>query len=313
MTNETTVTECILKGFSNVPEMTLISTALFLFIYLFALVGNMSINLAVARNIRLHTPMYFFLQNLSFLDMCYTSVTVPKALINSLMGFKVISFWECVAQLYIFVMLCASECFLLTYMAYDRCLAIYKPLIYGFIMSRKLCTELVIVAWLSGALYAIFHTINTFSLLFCGPNVIDHFFCDCSPIMRLSCSDSHVNQEVGFAVGGCIILSAFALTIISYVLIISTIAQIHSAGGRQKAFSTCSSHLATVILFYVTGSFAYLTPTSQYSPTQGRLVSVFYSILTPSLNPIVYCLRNKDMQMALKKLFFYPSRHVFLY
>ncbi|XP_006894063.1 PREDICTED: olfactory receptor 1044-like [Elephantulus edwardii] len=303
MTNETTVMEFILKGFSDIFELRLLSTISVLFIYLFSLLGNMSIIAAVNRDNRLHTPMYFFLKNLSFLDMCYTSVTIPKALINSLMESGVISFRECVAQLFLFVMLCASECFLLTSMAYDRCLAIHKPLLYGVIMNRKLCTELVIVAWLSGALYAIFHTVNTFSLLFCGPNIIDHFFCDSSPIMRLSCSDPHTNEEVGFVVGGCIILGAFALTIISYVIIISTIAQIHSANGRWKAFSTCSSHLATVILFYVTGSFAYLRPASHYSPTQGRLVSVFYSILTPSLNPVVYCLRNRDMQVALIKLY----------
>ncbi|XP_048213658.1 olfactory receptor 1038-like [Perognathus longimembris pacificus] len=303
MKNETTVTEFILKGFSDMPEMKLISTLFFLFIYLFALLGNISIIAAVTIDIRLHTPMYFFLKNLSFLDMCYTSVTVPKALANSLIGTEAISFGECVTQLFLFVMMCASECFLLTSMAYDRCLAIHRPLVYGVIMSRKLCTELVIIAWLSGALYAIFHTVNTFSVIFCGPNIIDHFFCDSTPIMRLSCSDYHMNEEVGFAVGGCIILSAFTLTIISYVLIISTIAQIHSANGRQKAFSTCSSHLATVVLFYVTGSFTYLRPTSQYSPTQGRVLSVFYSILTPSLNPLVYCLRNRDMHMALKKLF----------
>ncbi|XP_062950736.1 olfactory receptor 9K2-like [Cynocephalus volans] len=305
--SKTTVTEFILRGFSDTPEMRLISAMFFLFIYLFALLGNMSIITAVTNDSHLHTPMYFFLKNLSFLDMCYTSVTVPKALINSLMGSEVISFWECVAQLFLFVMMCASEYFLLTSMAYDRYLAIHKPLLYGVIMSRKLCAELVLVAWSSGAVYAIFHTANTFSLPFCGPNIIDHFFCDSSPIMRLSCSDSHTNEEVGFAVGGCIILGAFALTIISYVFIIFTITQIHSAGGRQKAFSTCSSHLAIVILFYVTGSFVYLTPTSRYSPTQGRLVSVLYSILTPSLNPVVYCLRNTDMQMALKKLFI-PSK-----
>ncbi|XP_054422216.1 olfactory receptor 1044-like [Pteronotus mesoamericanus] len=302
MTNETSVTEFILKGFSDIPELRLVSSSFFLFIYLFSLLGNISIIAAVTRDSHLQSPMYFFLKNLSFLDMCYTSVTIPKALVNSLMGSNVISFWECVAQLFLFVMLCASECFLLTSMAYDRCLAIHKPLLYGVIMSRKLCTELVTVAWLSGALYASFHTINTFSLLFCGPNIIDHFFCDSSPIMRLSCSDFHTNEEVGFVVGGCIILSAFALTVISYVVIISTIVQIHSAGGRWKAFSTCSSHLATVTLFYATGSVAYLRPTSQYSPTQGRLLSVFYSVLTPSLNPLVYCLRNKDMQVALKKL-----------
>ncbi|KAM6222064.1 olfactory receptor 5V1-like [Rhynchocyon petersi] len=307
MINETTVVEFILKGFSDILELMLISTTSVLFIYLFALLGNISIIVAVNRDSHLHTPMYFFLKNLSFLDMCYTSVTIPKALINSLMGSGVISFGECVAQLFLFVMLCASECFLLTSMAYDRCLAIHKPLLYGVIMNRKLCTELVLAAWFSGTLYAIFHTINTFSLLFCGPNIIDHFFCDSSPIMRLSCTDPHTNEEVGFVVGGSIILGAFALTIISYVVIICTIAQIPSPDGHWKTFSTCSSHLATVILFYVTGSFAYLRPVSHYSPMQARLVSVFYSILTPSLNPIVYCLRNTDMQVALKKLFV-PSK-----
>ncbi|XP_037356799.1 olfactory receptor 1044-like [Talpa occidentalis] len=306
MTNETVatmVTEFILRGFSDRPELRPVSTACFLLIYLFALLGNGSIIAAVTRDGRLHTPMYFFLKNLSFLDVCYTSVTVPRALASTLLGSGVISFGECVAQLFLFVTLCASECFLLTSMAYDRCLAIHRPLLYRALMSRKLCVELVAGAWVGGALYAVFHTANTFSLPFCGPNVIDHFFCDSSPIMRLACADPHTNEEVGFAVGGCVILGAFALTLVSYALIISTIAQMRSASGRRKAFSTCSSHLATVVLFYVTGSFAYLRPASHYSPTQGRLVSVFYSILTPSLNPVVYCLRNTDMQAALRKLF----------
>ncbi|XP_036913893.1 olfactory receptor 9K2-like [Sturnira hondurensis] len=302
MRNETSVTEFILTGFSDKPELRLVSFLVFLFIYLFSLLGNMCIIAAVTRDGRLHTPMYFFLQNLSFLDMCYTSVTIPKALANSLVGSNVISFWECVAQLFLFVMLGASECFLLTSMAYDRCLAIHRPLLYSVIMSRKLCAELVAMAWLSGALYSVFYTANTFSLPFCGPNVVDHFFCESSPLMKLSCSDFRIHEEVGFAVGGCIVLSALGLTIASYVVVISTIARIHSAGGRGKAFSTCSSHLTIVALFYVTGSIAYLRPTSPHSPIQGRLLSVFYSILTPSLNPLVYCLRNKDMQVALKKL-----------
>ncbi|XP_005414330.1 PREDICTED: olfactory receptor 9G4-like [Chinchilla lanigera] len=302
MTNDTRVTEFILKGFSDVLEMRVVSSMLFLIIYLFALLGNISIITAVTRDSHLHTPMYFFLKNLSFLDMCYTSVTVPRALVSSLAGSNVISFWECVAQLFLFVTLCASECFLLTSMAYDRCMAIHRPLFYSVIMSRKLCSELVAVAWLSGALYAIFHTANTFTLPFCGPNVIDHFFCDSAPIMRLSCSDARTHKEVGFAVGGCVILGACALTVLSYVCIVTAVMQIHSACGPRKAFSTCSSHLVTVSLFYVTGSFAYLTPTAQYSPTEGRLVSVFYSILTPSLNPVVYCLQNRDMHTALRKL-----------
>ncbi|XP_053512750.1 olfactory receptor 1044 [Artibeus jamaicensis] len=302
MRNETSVTEFILTGFSDTPELRLVSSLVFLFIYLFSLLGNMSIIAAVTRDSRLHTPMYFFLQNLSFLDMCYTSVTIPKALANSLMGSNVISFWECVAQLFLFLMLGASECFLLTSMAYDRCLAIHRPLLYGVIMSRKLCVKLVAVAWLSGALYSAFYTANTFSLSFCGPNVVDHFFCDSSPLMRLSCSDFRTQEKVGFAVGGCVILSAFGLTVASYVVIISAITRIHSAGGRGKAFFTCSSHLTTVTLFYVTGGIAYLRPISQDSLIQGRLLSLFYSVITPSLNPLIYTLRNKDMQVALKKL-----------
>ncbi|XP_054980737.1 olfactory receptor 1019-like [Sorex araneus] len=303
MGNGSAVTAFVLKGFSDDPRLRLASAACFLPIYLFALLGNALVIAAVSRDGRLHTPMYFFLKNLSFLDMCYTSVTLPRAIASGLSGSERISLAECVAQLFLFVTLCASECFLLTAMAYDRCVAIQRPLHYGVLMGRRRCVLLVLVAWLAGALYAAFHTNNTLSLPFCGPNIIEHFFCDSSPVMRLSCVDPRSHEEVGFVVGGCVILSAFALTVLSYVLILSTIARMPSAGGRQKAFSTCSSHLATVLLFYVTGSFAYLSPTAQYSPTQGRLVSVFYSVLTPSLNPIVYCLRNRDMQAALRKLF----------
>ncbi|XP_004611653.2 olfactory receptor 1019-like [Sorex araneus] len=301
--NGSAVTAFVLKGFSDDPRLRLASAACFLPIYLFALLGNASVIAAVSRDSRLHTPMYFFLKNLSFLDMCYTSVTLPRAIASGLSGSERISFAECMAQLFLFVTLCASECFLLTAMAYDRCVAIQRPLHYGVLMGRRRCVLLVLVAWLAGVLYAAFHTNNTFSLPFCGPNIIEHFFCDIPPIMRLSCTDYHTHEVLGYILSICIILSAFALTVLSYVLILSTIARMPSAGGRQKAFSTCSSHLATVLLFYVTGSFAYLSPTAQYSPTQGRLVSVFYSVLTPSLNPIVYCLRNRDMQAALRKLF----------
>ncbi|XP_012998807.1 olfactory receptor 5A2-like [Cavia porcellus] len=267
MMNDTTVTEFILQGFSDELEMRIMSAVLVLFIYLFALLGNASVIAAVTRDSHLHTSMYFFLKNLSFLDMCYPSVTVPKVLASSLAGSNVNSFWEWMAELFLFVTLCALECFLLTSMACNRCLAIHRPLLYG-IMSRKLCYELVVAAWLSGVLYDIFHTINTFSLPFCGPNIINYFFCDSSPIMRLSCRDACAIEEVRFVVVGCVILGVCALTILPYVLIIANVMQIHSAGGCQKAFSTCSSHLVWVILFYIAGSFAYLTPTAQYSPTE---------------------------------------------
>ncbi|XP_004420540.1 PREDICTED: olfactory receptor 2G3-like [Ceratotherium simum simum] len=303
MSNQTRVTQFILRGFSDVPELRSVVILFFSFVYLFGLLGNFSVITAVIRESRLHCPMYFFLKNLSFLDMCYTSVTIPKALLTSLMGSGVISYLECVAQLYTFITLATTECFLLTAMAYDRCLAINRSLLYGAMMSQKLCSELVVMAWVSGAIYSAFHTLNTFSLHFCGPNVIEHFFCDIPPVMRLSCTDYHLNEKVGFAVSSCIVMSSFALTALSYVWIISMIARIPSVGGRRKAFSTCSSHLTTVVLFYGTGSFMYLRPASQYSPTQGRLASVFYSFLTPTLNPVIYCLRNKDMKVALQKLY----------
>ncbi|XP_055968324.1 olfactory receptor 1019-like [Sorex fumeus] len=305
--NGSAVTAFVLKGFSDDPRLRLASAACFLPIYLFALLGNASVIAAVSRDSRLHTPMYFFLKNLSFLDMCYTSVTLPKAIADGLSGSERISLAECVVQLFLFFTLASSECFLLTAMAYDRCVAIQRPLHYEVLMSRRRCVLLVITAWLAGSLFSAFHTNNTFSLPFCGPNVIEHFFCDIPPIMRLSCTDYHTNEVLGYIFSTCIILSAFALTVLSYVFIISTIARMPSTGGRQKAFSTCSSHLATVFLFYVTSSFAYLKPTSRFSPTLGRLVSVFYSVLTPSLNPVVYCLRNQDMQAALRRLFV-PSK-----
>ncbi|XP_012378897.1 olfactory receptor 5A2-like [Dasypus novemcinctus] len=303
MSNQTRVTQFILRGFSDTQELKFVVILFFLFDYLFCLLGNVSIIIAVIRESRLHSPMYFFLKNLSFLDMCYTSVTIPKALVTSLLGSGVISYLECVAQLYMVITLGSTECFLLTAMAYDRCLAIYRPLLYSSLMSHKLCSELVIMAWVAGAMYSAFHTVNTFSLSFCGPNVVDHFFCDMPPIMRLSCTDFHINEEVGFAISSCVVMSSFALTIVSYACIISTIARISSVDGRWKAFSTCSSHLTTVILFYGTGSFAYLRSASQYSPNQGRLASIFYTIVTPTLNPVIYCLRNKDMKSALRKLY----------
>ncbi|XP_010608760.1 olfactory receptor 2G3 [Fukomys damarensis] len=303
MSNQTGVTQFILRGFSDAQELRFVVILFFLFAYLFGLLGNISIITAVFRESCLHSPMYFFLKNLSFLDMCYTSVTIPKALVTSLTGSGLISYLECVAQLYVFITLSSTECFLLTAMAYDRCLAILKPLLYGSTMSERLSSELVAMAWVSGAIYSAFHTSNTFSLPFCGPNVVEHFFCDIPPVMRLACADYRLNEEVGFAVSSCVVMSSFALTVLSYVGITSAIVRIPSGDGRWKAFSTCSSHLTTVILFYGTGSFMYLRPASQYSPTQGRLASIFYSILTPTLNPVIYCLRNKDMKVALQKLY----------
>ncbi|XP_058405145.1 olfactory receptor 1052-like [Diceros bicornis minor] len=301
--NRSTVARFILKGFSDYPSVNAVCTGCLLVTYAFGVLANVAVITVITKDGHLHTPMYFFLKNLSFLDVCYTSVTMPKAIVTATQGSEEMSFLECAVQLYLFFMLAATECFLLTTMACDRCVAIYRPLVYGVTMSRNLCWELVSTAWICGALYAIFHAINTFSLPFCGPNVIDHFFCDIPPVMRLSSVDYHTNEELSFIYTSCIILGACVLTLISYIRIISTIAKIQQVQGRWKAFSTCSSHLTTVLLFYRTGSSLYLRPTSDYSPIQARLAAVFYSLITPTLNPLTCCLRNKEMKVALKKVF----------
>ncbi|XP_037373151.1 olfactory receptor 9G4-like [Talpa occidentalis] len=303
MANLTSVSVFLLRGFSAVPELQLLSTAIFLLIYLAALLGNVSIVAAVTFDARLHTPMYFFLKHLSLVDICSTSTTLPRALLATVLGSGEISLPACASQLFAFVCLGSTECFLITSMAYDRCLAIYRPLVYRVAMSPQACVALVAAAWGSGLLFSAFHTANTFSLPFCGPNVVDHFFCDIPPLLRLACADAEVHEAAGFAASGCIIMSCFVLTVLSYVRILATVLRIRSAAGRWKAFSTCSSHLATVLLFYGTGSSAYMQPTAHYSPLQGRMAAVFYSVLTPTLNPLIYSLRNKDMKGALRKLY----------
>ncbi|VFV23865.1 olfactory receptor 12-like [Lynx pardinus] len=300
MANLTAVTAFLLRGFSAVPELQLLSTATFLLIYLATVLGNITIVAAVTHDARLHTPMYFFLKHLSLVDICSVSTTLPRALVATMLGSREISLCACASQLFAFVCLGSTECFLITSMAFDRCLAIYKPLVYTAIMSPQTCVSLVAVAWGSGLLFSAFHTANTFSLPFCGPNVIEHFFCDIPPLMRLACANADAHEAAGSTASGCIIMSCFALTVLSYVRIVATVFQIHSTAGRWKAFSTCSSHLATVLLFYGTGSSAYMQPAASYSPMQGRVAAVFYSVLTPTLNPLIYSLRNKDMKGALK-------------
>ncbi|XP_043849895.1 olfactory receptor 9G4-like [Dromiciops gliroides] len=304
MNNCTLVSAFILQGFSVIPELQTLSAAIFLFIYIVSVLGNISIITAVNLDSHLHTPMYFFLKHLSFIDLCSTSTTLPWALFAALAGSEVISLPACAAQLFVFVFCGSTECFLITSMAYDRCLAIYQPLTYGATMTQQFCCALVGVAWVSGLLFSSFHTVNTFTLSFCEPTV-EHFFCDIPPLLRLSCTDPYKHEAAGFVVSGFVIMSCFALTVLSYIRILATVAHIKSTQGRQKAFSTCSSHLITVVLFYGTGSSAYMRPTNGYSPLQGRLAAVFYSILTPTLNPIIYSMRNRDMKTALRKLYIY--------
>uniref|UniRef100_A0A8C9P5Q8 G-protein coupled receptors family 1 profile domain-containing protein n=1 Tax=Spermophilus dauricus TaxID=99837 RepID=A0A8C9P5Q8_SPEDA len=283
MSNQTRVTHFILGGFSDIPEWRPVLIVSFLFVYAFGLLGNMSIITAVLRDSRLHPPMYFFLKNLCFLDLSYTSVTIPKALATTLQGPGVISYLQCVAQFHMFFTLASAECFLLTAMAYDPCVAIYRPLLYGTIMSHGRCWALVVLAWVGGTLYSAFRTVNTFSLPFCGPNVVEHFFCAIPAVMRLSCADFCPREEVGFAVSSCILLSSFALTVLSYIRILSTLLRIPSGDGRWKALSTCfpPDHCPPVLRQW---RLHLPESASQDSPTQGRLAP------------------NRDMKVALQRL-----------
>lgn len=311
MANLSMASVFLLQGFSTDPEIQLLSTAAFLLIYLAAILGNVSIVAAVTLDTRLHTPMYFLLKHLSVVDICSISTTLPRALVASMAGSGEISLPACASQLFAFICLGSTECFLITSMAYDRCLAIYRPLMYRAAMSPWICTSLLVIAWVSGLLFSAFHTANTFSLPFCGSNVIEHFFCDIPALLHLACASMDAHEAVGFVVSGCVIMSCFVLTVLSYVRILATVARIRSVAGRWKALSTCSSHLATVLLFYGTGSSAYMQPARRYSPLRGRLAAVSYSILTPTLNPLIYSLRNKDMKGALKKLYLHmPSSKV---
>ncbi|XP_003765299.1 olfactory receptor 5B12-like [Sarcophilus harrisii] len=302
MTNCTRVPGFILQGFSGIPELQNFSAAIFLFIYIFSVLGNISIIAAVNLDSHLHTPMYFFLKHLSFIDMCSTTTTLPRALFAALAGSEFISLPACATQIFVFVFCAAAECFLITSMAYDRCLAIYQPLTYGTTMTPEFCCVLVTVAWVSGLLFSSFHTVNTFTMSF-RDTMVEHFFCDNPSILRLSCTDAQTHEAVGFIVSGCVIMSCFALTVLSYIRILATVARIKSTQGRQKAFSTCSSHLITVVLFYGSGSSTYMRPANGYSPLQGRLAAIFYSIVTPTLNPIIFSMRNRDMKAALRKLY----------
>ncbi|KAL4832206.1 hypothetical protein H8958_020997, partial [Nasalis larvatus] len=292
-----------LQGFSTAPELQLLSAAAFLLICLVAVLGNLFIIAAVTHDAHLHTPLYFFLRHLSLLDICSTSTTLPQALVVTVMSSGETSLPACASQLFAFVCFGATECFLITSVAYDHCLAIYRHLVYGPAMSPQVCVSLVAVAWGGGILFSASHTVNTFSLPFCGPTVIDHFFCDIPPLMRLACANAEAHEAAGFAASGCVIMSCFALTVLSYIRILATVVQIRSAAGRRKAFSTCSSHLGTVLLFYGTGSSAYMRPTTRCSLLEGRLAAVFYSVLTPTLNLLIYSLRNQDMKRALRKLY----------
>lgn len=298
--NSSLLVDFILKG---LPCIDGLQVPLFLFlsiVYTSTLVGNVLIIGVVKSTPSLHTPMYFFLTNLSFLDICLSSVTVPR-LLGNVLFMKTIPFSECVSQLYFFHFLASAECFLYTVMAYDRYAAICRPLHYSSLMSWKVSMCLAFGSWLAGSLHSITHTVLTFHLPFCSSNEIDYFFCDIIPVLKLACADTTLNKTMILANIASVSLSCFILIMISYINIIMAIMRIKTADGRNNAFSTCASHVTVVALFYIPCVFTYMRPDSGSS--FDMTAAVFYTVITPSLNPIIYSLRNKEVKKALKKIF----------
>ncbi|XP_060111465.1 olfactory receptor 10A7-like [Heteronotia binoei] len=300
--NRTTLTEFILLGFSNEPNIQSILFSTFLLVYIIILAGNLAIILLTLVDPVLHTPMYFFLRNLSFLEICYTSVNVPKMLENLLSGNKSISFLGCAVQTYFDFFLGGSECFLLATMAYDRYVAICKPLHYPVLMNRKVCMSLAVASWLSGFLMSFGHTSMVFTMPFCDSNEINHFFCDIPPLLKLACEDTSRTEIAVFVVAMIFVTFPFILILLSYAGIIVTILGISSAEGRKKTFSTCSSHLIVVTLFFGSACIMYLKPNSTYTPNSDKYLSLFYTVVSPLLNPIIYSFRNKEVKSALKRI-----------
>ncbi|XP_053781744.1 olfactory receptor 5B3 [Desmodus rotundus] len=302
MENTTEVTEFILLGLTNDPELQVPLLIMFTVIYLITLTGNLGIMVLILLDSRLHTPMYFFLSNLSLVDLCYSSAVTPAVMAGFLPGHKVISYNACAAQMYFFVAFATVENYLLASMAYDRYVAVCKPLHYTTTMTTGLCVSLAIGSYVCGFLNASIHTGDTFSLSFCESIVVHHFFCDVPAVMVLSCSDRHVSEMVLVYVVSFNISFALLVILISYTFIFITILKMHSSSGYQKALSTCASHFTAVSIFYGTIIFMYLQPSSSHSMDTDKIASVFYTMVIPMLNPLVYSLRNKEVKSALMKV-----------
>ncbi|XP_053139148.1 olfactory receptor 1052-like [Hemicordylus capensis] len=299
MNNYTMVTNFILLGLTNQQELQIPLFVLFLLIYVLTLAGNMGMIVLIRISPRLHTPMYFFLINLSVVDLCYSSVFAPR-LLMSLAQSKTISFAGCITQHCFFVVFVSTEGFLLAAMAYDRYVAICNPLLYTAIMTKRVCIHLVAGSYLGGLLNSLTHTSGLLRLSFCAPAIINHFFCDTPAVLTAACSDIHINELLLVTFSGVVALSTLFIIVISYLCILSAIIKIHSSEGRIKAFSTCASHLTAVTLFYGPVSLSHLLPMSMYSQDQEKVSAVFYTLVVPLLNPLIYSLRNKEVKDALK-------------
>ncbi|XP_001368440.2 olfactory receptor 24-like [Monodelphis domestica] len=300
--NHSRVSEFILLGLSDQPEQDRLLFLIFLLMYLITGLGNLLIILVIRIDPRLHTPMYFFLSNLSLVDICFTTTTIPKMLVNYISGNKEILYISCLAQVFFFVWFAGLDSILLASMAYDRYMAICAPLHYTMIMTPRLCVLLVAVCWFGACANALTHTVLLTQLSFCGHKEIPHFFCDLGVVIRLACSDTFINDLVIYTMGGLIAIIPFMGILISYFHIFVAILKIPSAYGKRKAFSTCGSHLTVVCLFYGTMIGVYFNPTSTHTAQQDITSTVMYTAVTPMLNPFIYSLRNNDMKGALRML-----------
>ncbi|NXL85326.1 OR5BC protein, partial [Alectura lathami] len=300
--NHTSIAEFVLLGFSEKRAVQAVLFTLFLLIYVITLLGNVGMITLIRLDSQLHTPMYFFLSSLSFLDICYSSSVTPRVLSDLPAARKVISRPACLAQFYFYAVFATTECYLLAAMAYDRYVAICSPLLYTTSMSSRVCALLVSGSYLAGAVNATIHMGFALRLSFCGPNVISHFYCDGPQLYSISCTDPTINEMTMFVVVGFNLFVTNLTILISYAYILATVLRMRSAAGKHKAFSTCVSHLAAVTLFYASAASMYSRPSSRHSQDLDKVASVFYTMVTPMLNPLIYSLRNQEVRDALRRV-----------
>ncbi|XP_073510805.1 olfactory receptor 5AR1-like [Phyllobates terribilis] len=311
MKNETRVTEFILSGLSSNPDLQLPLFLLCLLVYMITVLGNLMIIMLIIMTPGLQTPMYFFLMNLSFVDVLYSTTITPNIMANIFSERKTISFIACGIQLFLFIDLASSEAMILAVMAYDRFVAICKPLYYAILINKVTCIRLVISVYTAGCLNSLIHTCAAFRLPFCRSNRVNHFYCDINPILKLSCKDTYLNEILAYVIAGAIEVGSFFCIVISYTYIVFALFMIKSSRSRIKSLSTCVSHFTCVALFYCPVFFMYLRPNSAYAMDQDWVVSVFYTVVIPMLNPIIYSLRNQDVKLALVQFSIYDICNVF--
>ncbi|NXI69611.1 O1052 protein, partial [Anseranas semipalmata] len=299
--NDSMITHFILLGLTDQLELQVPLFFIFLVIYIITVLGNLGMIILIWTHFQLHTPMYFFLSNLSVIDLCYSTVFAPRLLVSFLVQNKNISYATCLSQSFFFAFFITTEGFLLAAMAYDRYVAICSPLLYTTVMTKRVCMQLVVGSYVGGLLNSLTHTCGLLGLPFCGPNVINHYFCDIPPLLQLACSDTHRNETLLLLFSAVIALITLFVITASYVLILSAILRIQSGNGRKKTFHTCASHLTAVTIFYGSVTFSYMQPSSTYSMEQEKVSAVFYTLVVPMLNPLIYSLRNKEVRNSFRR------------